>query len=350
MTAPNSNWIQYRRTLTDAYRQRPPIQYVVSDLFALPSLNMVYGAPGCLKSMLMADLGVCVASGAPWLEVAAHNLGLPGQPLPRPVIQAPVLWLDFDNGVNRTDNRLEAIGKARKLSPSIPLAYYSMPQPPLDASKTGSVMALIDLINIENARLVVIDNLATISGGKDENSSEMVVIMNNLRMVAERTGAAVVVIHHARKENGFKGKMGDSLRGFSGIRGAIDTGLLVEREPHSDQVTIKSEKTRDVDIPDFAAEFSYLHKTGSKDLAEARFFGVKIDTGTSNAEIEDAIIDVLTSLQPGQSISQIRLATAAKQFIPDVGLVRIKGMISTLHLAGKIKGQSGKRGSIEYTL
>ena len=98
------------RTLADAYTQRPPVEYAVTGLFALPSLNIIYGAPGSLKSFLAADMAVSIAAGLPWLPEAPWQPGA----VAIPTRQAPVMWLDFDNGRNRTDDRFEAleIGRA----------------------------------------------------------------------------------------------------------------------------------------------------------------------------------------------------------------------------------------------
>ncbi len=46
------------------------MEYIAGRLFALPSLNILYGAPGTLKSFLLADLAVCVAGGLEWLPPA----------------------------------------------------------------------------------------------------------------------------------------------------------------------------------------------------------------------------------------------------------------------------------------
>ena len=48
----------------------------------------------------------------------------------------------------------------------------------------------------------IIDNLGTVSGGRDENSSEMVDVMANLRWAAQESGATIWIIHHARKGTG----------------------------------------------------------------------------------------------------------------------------------------------------
>ena len=341
---PNLTWLPYLRTLDDAYKSRPPIQYIVGGLFALPSLNVVYSPPGGLKSMILADMAICVTSGIPWLERAPWEM----KPLkPFSVIQSPVLWLDFDNGSNRTSNRFEALGREYKVPADAPLFYFSMPSPPLDISKTGHVVDLIDIAKQLAAKLIVIDNLATISGGRDENTSEMLVIMANLRLLSERTGAAVVPNHHSRKETGYKGKQGDNLRGFSGIRGAIDTGLYIDRETNSDIVTIRAEKTRDVEIPPFGAVFTYTHKPGCNDLATARFYQVAVLGAETDQDIESAVIDALKGA--GTCLNQTNLIKETKKSLKS-GEKRIADIINRMVARKVIKCSSGPRGSHVYTI
>lgn len=355
MTSKSHLWANDLCTLIHAYAPRPPIQYVVRGLFALPSLNIVYGSPGCMKSLLLADLACCVAGGLPWLEKWQHETA-PIQP--RPVIQAPVFWVDFDNGLNRTHNRFEAIGHTYNLSDTSPLYYTSMPAPDLDASKATQVADFTDLINYLGAKLVILDNLAAISGGRDENSSEMVKVVYNLRRVAEKSGAALVVIHHSRKENGFKGKAGDNLRGFSGIRGAIDTGLYIDREAHTDQIQITAEKVRDVDIEPFAALWTYTHKPGYTDLETGRFFGIASQLTSSQMQktaIEEAVLDALNSVRPNGALTQNQLKQKVKAALTadgiTAGLNGIEYVIKSLAGAGKIRATNqGNTKGILYSL
>lgn len=339
-----TQWSTYRRTLKDAYKPRPPIEYIVDGIFALPSLNILYGSPGCLKSLLAADLAVCVAGGTDWLPPLPGAQG--GGTKSFPVPQKNVTWIDFDNGEHRTSNRFEAIGRARNIPGKVGLSYYSMAIPWLAANDTKQIYNLITLINSEQAKLVVIDNLATISGGNDENSHEMIQVMSNLRLVSETTGAALVIIHHSRKETGYKGRSGDNLRGFSGIRGAIDTGLFVDRESGTDSLTIKSEKTRDADIKPFGAMFTYQPKPGTTELETCKFFGVSLALTGSNADIETEIVKILSS-QPGTVFTQTALTTKVSQNL-GVGFNRVRQIIINLASRNEINVRQGKRGSFEY--
>ena len=104
-------WLEQLRNLAHATAERVPIAYVADGLLETPCLAIVYGAPGSLKSMLLADLAVCVAGGKPWLS------GLPGGNIPGiPTTPAPVLWLDFDNGQRRSDERFAALAKAHEVA------------------------------------------------------------------------------------------------------------------------------------------------------------------------------------------------------------------------------------------
>lgn len=238
-------------TLADAYQARPPLQYVADGLLPLPSLSIVYGAPGSLKSMLLLDLALCVAAGKPWLPP------LPGLDVDttRPTTASPVAWLDFDNGKRTTHDRVEAIGRGHDLPTTTPFFYTSLPSPWLDTSEPGSVDDLTRRILDLGAKMVIIDCLGVVLGKADENSPEMSRVMGNLRQMAETTGAAVVTIHHQRKSTGNSSRAGDALRGHSSIEASLDLALSVDREDGSDNVRVKSTKSRNVPVTPFGLCF-----------------------------------------------------------------------------------------------
>lgn len=329
-------------TLQDAYLERPPAEYIAAGLFTLPSLNIVYGAPGTLKSFVLADLAVCIAAGKLWLPPA------PWQPTGKGIETkpAPIIWLDFDNGEMRTHERFGALARARDLPAITPIFYYSMPMPWLDATKPESITQMITRAKEKQTGLIVIDNLGLISGGADENSASMISIMSQLRQLAEGTGAAVVVIHHQRKGNGFKGRAGDTLRGHSSIEAAIDLGLLVEREEGSDTITMKSTKTRGQDVYPFSGAFTYeTNPNQPSQLWKAIFYGLPVIDTNSTAAIEKAILEALA----GESMNQTEIVKAVKETCT-AGENRIIDMIKRLQNTKKIKAAAGPHNSRIYDL
>jgi hypothetical protein len=51
------------RTLTEARKPRKPTEYILDKYLATHTLNVLYGAPGSLKSMIALSMGLCVAGG-----------------------------------------------------------------------------------------------------------------------------------------------------------------------------------------------------------------------------------------------------------------------------------------------
>lgn len=320
-------------TLADAYQEREPVQYIAAGLFELPSLNIVFGAPGSLKSFFLADLAVCVAGGQVWLP--GLNNSLPG----RQTKQNPVMWLDYDNGNRKTHDRFAALARARNLPGNTPLFYRSI-TPILDASKRELIGELSLEIQQHGVKLVVIDNLGTISGGVDENSGQMIPVMQNLRALAEENGAAVVVIHHQRKSNGNNTRAGETLRGHSSIEAAIDLALLVERPENGKIIKLKSTKTRGCDVLPFSAMFTYESKGASE---EAKFYGMK--TEESNHEIKQMVLDVLQSGEKNQS-DLVKIITDNLK----ISINKVRPILSGMVLDQAIKVKDGAKNAQIYYL
>jgi len=322
-------------TLQDAYLERPPVEYVAQGLFALPSLNIVYGAPGTLKSFILADLAVCASAGMDWLPPAPWING--NQSHGYPTRQCPTMWLDFDNGRRRTHDRFGALGRSRNLPADTPLYYYSMPSPWLNAGDKNSIGNLLLRMQDKDIQLVLVDNLGVVSGDADENSGDMVAVMSEFRQLAEETGAAVVLVHHQRKGTGYTGRAGDSLRGHSSIEASLDLALLVEREELSDTVSIKATKVRGEDVLPFSAVFTYDPRPGGE-METAQFYGIATEDNRSGEAIEREVMVALL----GASLNKTELTKAVKDVLKDVGVNRIRDRIDRMTATGKLIMSNGK--------
>lgn len=321
-------------SLADAYTPRPPTRWVVDGLFRASSLSMLFGPPGCLKSLLALDLAACVVAGVDWLPPDPGGTG--GETYD--VTQGASVLLDFDNGSDTTLERLEAVGRTRNLPQAAPLYAVSMPQPWLDASKIGHAQQLIGwLQGFQNLALVIVDNLAAVSGSADENSSEMVQVLGAFRFVAEQTGAAILLIHHARKASASsKGQNGDSIRGHSSIMAALDLALSVERD--DDMVTLEAVKARGNPPDPIGARYTYTHKSGSYDLAEVRFFAAKPAKANRNQDARAAVIDALTK---GGSMNQSAIVTTIQKANPKISRYPVRNALEYLVKRGIVCERSG---------
>jgi hypothetical protein len=287
------------RTLSEACKPKPAQSYVVPGLLPVPSLSVLYGAPGTLKTMLMQDLAICVAGGIPWLRP------VPGNPVAAsfPCKKSSVLFIDVDSGWERTERRFAALRRGHNVPPGAELRYVSFPNPPLIANDPVSVDRLVSDVQRCGARFVVIDNLGAISGSVIENSSQMIDVMQGLRSVAERANAAVLIIHHVSRPDRLH--TNDSIHGHDYIRSALDLALLVERRDASDIVTLRATKSRDTPIDPLSVLWSY--KRVGTELYSGCFLCLGKATGrTSHGSTREQAI--LKGLREGHTQSTGALA------------------------------------------
>ena len=329
------------RTLADAYTPRPPLEYLVERILAAETLSIVFGAPGSLKSMLLADLAICIAAESPWLPPMNSKVGGIATK------HVPVLWVDLDNGARRSDERFEALGKARGVPRHVPLKYYSMPSPWFDASSEKLMQDVAELVQFYGAKLVVIDNLGAIVGSVNENDSGMASVMGNLRRLCEQTGAAVVVIHHQRKSTGSNVRKGETLRGHSSIEAALDLALQVSRKEGADEIVVTPTKMRGATFPAFGAEFAYSHHSNGTELEKACFYGMEIDNPGSDDEIDDAMIEVTREFS---ELNKGTLKKEVKAKLPKAGINRIGKRIDLLVSNGRLASRKAKEGSTEVLI
>lgn len=338
-------------SMEDAYQDREPLKFLIDGLLPYPSLSIVYGGPGSLKSMLIADMAVCIAGGVPWLEQLPGDREQPGRTFR--VERAGALWIDFDNGKRRTHTRIGALGRARNLPADIPVHYVSMPAPPMDASNREFIEELAKLIKYLSVKVVVVDNLGLITGDTEENSAAMAQVMGNLRWLCEETETAVIVIHHQRKSSAADkdARKGETLRGHSSIEASLDLALIVERKNGDDTITIIPTKVRDYKVVDlFGAKFTYQHKEGTRELETARFFAVSMET-----EAEREIRSIVDSAQrqiedAGKALNQKDLTDAIRDHLAATqgkapAINRVRGVLTAAVKDGRLRGFVGKKGA-----
>lgn len=330
-------------SLADAYQANDPIEFLVDGLLPVPSLSIVYGGPGSLKSMLLCDLAVCVAGGKIWLEALPDSNG---QGFSFPTKQCPVLWIDFDNGNRRTRERMAALGRGHEMPETIPFRYVSMPSPWLDASDVAVVMDLAELIKREASRLVIIDNLGLITGSTEENSGAMAQVMGRLRWLSEYANCAVIVVHHQRKSNGTLGtgvRKGETLRGHSSIEASLDLALLVERNGREDSVSVVATKVRDYqEFDTLGALWTFEHRPETKQLYAGRFFCKSVPTTDDmlNLSIKAHIKNFMRgggAMDWHTIVDGVRDIMAAKPGGKAPGINKVRGLLKELVTDGDIQ-------------
>jgi hypothetical protein len=190
----------------------------------LGKLTVLDGDPGLGKSVLTLDLAARVTRG----------LLMPGEEREPGVDPEPagVVLLTAEDGLDDTVRpRLDAAGADVERV----LALDKIPERdgPRLPVLPGDAIHIRDAIRRIGARLVVIDPLTAFLGGETNTHKDQDVrrALHPLAILAQQTGAAVLVVRHLNKVQG-----GNPLYrggGSIGIIGAARSGLLVARDPEN---------------------------------------------------------------------------------------------------------------------
>jgi hypothetical protein len=199
----------------------------VQGLLVTASAIVVYGESNSGKTFWTTDLALHVAAGHEWQG--------------RRVEQGGVIYSALEGGIGFR-NRVAAWKTERGLDDA-ELPFAAIQQPLNLRDPAADVEALIEAIDgarermVVPLKLIVIDTLSRALAGGNENAPEdMGALVMCMDMIRQRTGAAVLFIHHSGKDAA-KGARGHSL-----LRGAIDTEIEIEAQDGAHVATVVKQR------------------------------------------------------------------------------------------------------------
>jgi hypothetical protein len=195
----------------------PPIDYLVPGLIARNTITLWTGADGTAKTFLAQSMAIAVATG--------------GYFLGRKCQSSEVLYLDYENPSFAIRDRLDLMTGGQALPGLHVWGTWLEQQPP----QIGSELLLT--IAKESRPLLFIDPFRYAHNAEENDSTEMMAVMQHLRYCAT-AGCGVVVLHHPAKAEGSTG------RGSSCIKGAADVAFLQELSDESGLIALKCTKNR----------------------------------------------------------------------------------------------------------
>jgi archaellum biogenesis ATPase FlaH len=206
--SPQPRLIERGFTVKEA-RVHIDLPYLVKGLFDRGQIIVLWGAPGSGKTFLALHLSCHIGSGATWAGCR--------------VKQGTVLYICAESTQSRLENRVSAL---RDVRPE--LATSKVLFVPVQVNLLQGEVDLMDVIaaakSLPDIAMVVIDTLSVTFGGGDENSpNDMSRYVSNMKRIKEETGAAVLLVHHAGKDES------RGMRGHSALLGALDAEFLVEK-------------------------------------------------------------------------------------------------------------------------
>lgn len=207
-----------------------PIEWIVENLIASGTVNLLVGEPGVKKTWSMLDLALSISCGDVWI---GHKTK-----------RSCVLYIDEESNEQFLRSRTKKVLKGHGID--YPTPFWLIPLPQLNLRIPESCILLKEQIVEKEAKVVIIDAFADIIPGADENSvKDIQPVFSNLRKIADETKVAFIIIHHTNKSGNY--------RGSSAIKGAVD--LLINIDAVKDRyVKFQSEKARNSEPFSFIAE------------------------------------------------------------------------------------------------
>lgn len=200
---------------------------IIQDLLVSKSLAIMYGDSNAGKTFFGLSMGYAIAEGEKF-----HG---------KMVEKANVLYLATESpGSIRA--RMQALKKYYKKDLE---NLYMVPNPLNFHESEGDISKVLKACEkIGNVKFIIADTLARMASGANENSGEdMGPVMNRFSLLAEESGACVMIVHHSGKDK-TRGS-----RGWSGLKAHIETEIEVQEG--------KATITKQRELPSKNSEFHF---------------------------------------------------------------------------------------------
>lgn len=217
----------------------PPQQFIIDGLLPM-GLGLLVAKPKIGKSWMILDLCLSVAAGDTFLGYRTHQHG--------------TLYLALEDGKGRLQDRMEKVLGGR-IAPKA--ARFSTKAPRLDEGLLDVLGSLLDAN--PDIRLVCIDTLSKVRPREKafENAySADYSYMGALKEFADNRGICILLVHHTSKrktDDSF-----ESINGSTGIMGASDFSIILNKNNRNDEDATLSITGRDIEQQEQVVSFDKM--------------------------------------------------------------------------------------------
>lgn len=203
------------------YADRPMPEYLIDDVLPEATVVILYGAPSSGKSFAAIEMAMCIARGTKWRD--------------KDVKKGGVMYVAAE-GQGGVAMRLRAYREYHDPDESS-MVFMVMPEAPNMMKVEDVKLVMQRAVTIPSLKLIILDTLAQVSPGANENASEdMGMLLKHCQALHAKTGAVVMLVHHSGKD------ASKGLRGHSILNGNIDASLEVVADGDNRCLTITKMK------------------------------------------------------------------------------------------------------------
>lgn len=167
-----------------AYQYPQRRMLVGNGLLPAQQVMFIYGEYSTWKSWLAQELAYSVSKGIPWLCWETQR--------------ANVLIINSEISEGEYQLRWQTFVSNRNITPESNSLYVDSSLD-IKLDLTQAIDELKKVILLHTIQLVIIDNLYSSTLGNISRNDDVNVVIANIKMLSSTTGAAFVIVHHARQ-------------------------------------------------------------------------------------------------------------------------------------------------------
>jgi hypothetical protein len=200
--------------------------WLIERLWVHQAVGVIGGSPKSGKTWLALEMAVSVASGSACLETfAVHSPG-------------PVILYAAEDSAEAIRMRLNTLAQLHKISlPQLDVRIITIDSLRLDRSDHQD--RLEATLYLYKPALLVLDPLVRVHAIDENVAGQVAALLGYLRSLQRKTGTAVVLVHHVRKNASPAGSAGYNLRGSGDLYAWVDS--LLSLRLHQGQRTLSAE-------------------------------------------------------------------------------------------------------------
>ena len=191
-----------------------PIPWLIKKWIPRGGVGMIFGESGVGKTFIAVDIACSIATGKQWQGFKTR----PG----KVAYMAGEGYIGMSNRIMAWAHLHECPESELKKSLMVSRRPVTLDGPGIAADTLWQIRQM----TADPISLIVLDTLNRHMGGEENNQRDIRSLMNACGVVAEATGAAVLIVHHTGHGGDAKGRE----RGASAIRASLDVSILVTQK------------------------------------------------------------------------------------------------------------------------
>ena len=200
--------------------------WLIDQLWTAQAVGIIGGTPKSYKTWMALEMAVSVASGSACL--ASFAVPSPG----------PVLLYAAEDSESALRSRLDSLARHHGLDLAV-LDIRVITADSLRLDRTADQERLEATLTLHRPVLLILDPLVRLHAIDENAAGEIAALLGYLRLLQRKTGTAIALVHHARKNISANGGAGYSLRGSSDLYAWVDSFLYLRR--HHGQLMLSAE-------------------------------------------------------------------------------------------------------------